>query len=123
VILLGVAVAGGLGAVARLVLDGLVRQRLTTYPAGTLLINLTGSLALGLLAGLGAAAVLPPSVQLVAGTGFLGGYTTFSAASVETVRLVRDRRVAAAVVHGLGMLVGSVGLAALGWWLGSLAAH
>jgi CrcB protein len=123
VIVLWVALAGGLGAVARLVLDGAVRQRVPGHPLGTVLVNLTGSLLLGLVAGLAAGAALSPSVQLVAGTGFLGGYTTFSAASVETVRLVRDGRWSAALLHGLGMLVGSVALAALGWGLGALATH
>ena len=122
-IVLWVALAGGLGAVARLVLDGAVRQRVPGHPWGTVLVNLTGSLLLGLVAGLGAGAALSPSAQLVAGTGFLGGYTTFSAASVETVRLVRDGRWSASLLHGLGMLVGSVALAALGWGLGALATH
>ncbi|HEY9477842.1 MAG TPA: CrcB family protein, partial [Microbacteriaceae bacterium] len=52
--------------------------------------------------------------------GFLGGYTTFSTASVETVRLLQDGRYPAAVINGLGMLVVSVLAAALGLWLGSL---
>jgi len=118
-----IALAGGLGAVARLVLDGAIQARLSTFPLGTLLVNLSGSFLLGLVVGLGAAAVLPEPVQVVVGTGFLGGYTTFSTASVETVRLLRDRRPEAAVAHGFGMLLGSVVLAALGWWLGSLAAR
>lgn len=121
-IVLWVALAGGLGAAARLVLDGAVRQRVPGYPLGTLLVNLTGSLLLGLVAGL-AGAALPPAVQLVAGTGFLGGYTTFSAAAVETVRLAQEDRWSAALLHGVGMLVGSVALAALGWGVGLLAAH
>jgi len=123
VIVLWVALAGGLGAAARLVLDGAVRQRVPGYPLGTLLVNLTGSLLLGLVAGLTAGAALPPAVQLVAGTGFLGGYTTFSTAGVETVRLAREGRWSAALLHGVGMLVGSVALAALGWAVGLLAAH
>lgn len=121
--LLAVALAGGLGAVARLVLDGVVRQRVRAYPLGTVLVNLTGCLLLGLATGLTAAALLPPSVQRVVGTGFLGGYTTFSTAAVETVRLVRERRLAAALLHGAGMLAAGVALAALGWALGTLGAH
>lgn len=122
-IVLWVALAGGLGAVARLVLDGAVRQRVPGYPLGTVLVNLTGSLLLGLVAGLAAGAALSPSAQLVVGTGFLGGCTTFSTASVETARLVREGRWSVALLHGLGMLLGSVVLAGLGWGLGTLAAH
>jgi len=116
--LLWLAVAGGLGAVARLVLDGAVRQRTGTALLGTVLINLSGSLLLGLLTGLAVASTLPEALRLVIGTGFLGGYTPFSTASVETVRLARQRRWATAAAHGLGVLVGAVLLAGAGLWLG-----
>lgn len=118
VILLAVMVAGGLGAAARLFLDGAVRDRTEVSGLGTVLVNLSGSLLLGLVAGLAAASVLPPPVRLVVGTGFLGGYTTFSTASVETVRLLQQRRWAAATLLGLGMLLAAVALAGVGMWLG-----
>ena len=114
-----VALAGGLGAVARLVLDGWATSRTGgRYPAGTLLVNVTGSLLLGLVTGLAAGALLPPRWALVLGTGFLGGYTTFSTASFETVRLLQERRWLAAALHGVGMVVLSVLVAAAGLWLG-----
>jgi CrcB protein len=120
--LLLIAGAGGLGAVARLVVDGLIRSAVRTgYPVGTTVINLSGSLLLGLLTGLVVGGTAPESWRLVAGTGFLGGYTTFSTASVETVRLLQDRSWWAAVVNGLGMLVGGALLAALGLLLGLAA--
>jgi CrcB protein len=116
------ALAGGLGAVARFVLDGTVTAaRSWRYPAGTTVINLTGSFLLGLLAGLAAGAVLPGSAYLVLGTGFLGGYTTFSTAAYETVRLAEQRRWAAALAHGLGQVVLATALAALGYLVGSSA--
>lgn len=115
-----VALAGGLGAVARFVLDGLIRRRTSgAFPAGTLIINLTGSLLLGLLAGL-VTGGLSEQLQTVLGTGFLGGYTTFSSASVETVRLLQERRFRAAVGYGLGMVVLATALALGGFGLGSL---
>lgn len=117
------ALAGGLGAVARLVLDTtLARRTGAGYPVGTLVINVSGSLLLGLVTGLGAGALLPTPWVMVVGSGFLGGYTTFSAAAVETVRLAAERRHAAAVGHGLGMLALAVLAAALGLGLGVLAA-
>jgi CrcB protein len=116
------AVAGGIGAAARLVLDGLVRSRIqTAFPAGTALINVSGSLLLGFLTGLTLAHALPEEWHLILGTGFLGGYTTFSTASYETVRLLQARRYRAGVANGLGTLLGAVLAAALGLWLGSLA--
>ena len=116
-----VSVAGGLGAAARLVLDGLIGGRLRlAYPIGTTVINVTGSLLLGLITGLAIHHGMPAQWHLILGSGFLGGYTTFSTASVETVRLLQDGRYPAAVINGLGMLVVSVLAAALGLWLGSL---
>ena len=115
------SLAGGVGAAARLVLDGLVRSRVrAAYPVGTALINLTGSLLLGFITGLAIGHVLPEQWRLILGTGFLGGYTTFSTASFETMRLIQARRRRAALANGLGMLVGAVLAAGLGLWLGSL---
>ena len=114
------ALAGGLGAVARFVLDGaLASARAWRYPVGTTVINLTGSFLLGLLAGLAAGRLLPGSALLVLGTGFLGGYTTFSTAAYETVRLVEQRRWGPALAHGLGQVVVATTLAALGYLAGS----
>jgi CrcB protein len=115
-----IAVAGGLGAVARFMLDGFIRARVpSSYPVGTILINVSGSLLLGLVLGATAGRLLPETLQLVVGTGFLGGYTTFSTAAVETVVLAQRRRWAAAVFNGLGMLVLAAAAAGLGWWIGA----
>lgn len=121
-VFLALACAGGVGAACRFMLDGLIKARVrTSYPLGTTVINVTGSLLLGFVTGLALAHVLSEPWHLVAGTGFLGGYTTFSTASFETVRLLQDRRYAAALANGLGMLVASVAAAALGLWLGTIA--
>jgi CrcB protein len=118
---LALAVAGGLGAAARLVLDGLVRSRIESgFPVGTALVNVTGSLLLGFVTGLALTKVLPAEWHAILGTGFLGGYTTFSTASFETVRLIQNRRPGAALASSLGMLVGCAAAAALGLWAGSL---
>lgn len=114
------ALAGGLGAVARYTLDGVIRaQAVGAAPWGTMTINLSGSLVSGLLTGLAASSVLPGPWLAVVGTGFLGGYTTFSTASVETVRIFQERRWLPGIGVGLGTLVAAVGLAGLGLWLGS----
>ena len=118
-IVLWVALAGGVGAVARFVLDGLVRSRVAgSFPVGTVLVNVTGSFVLGFVTGLTLAHVVPEELRLVVGTGFCGGYTTFSTASFETVRLVEQRRMGLALLNGAGTLVVTVGVAALGLWLG-----
>ncbi|MGN6762048.1 MAG: fluoride efflux transporter CrcB [Leifsonia sp.] len=120
-LVLAVAAAGGVGAVARLVLDGFLRARVRiAYPLGTTVINVTGSFLLGLVTGLALAHGLPAEWRAVLGTGFLGGYTTFSTASYETVRLAQQRRYRAAFVNGVGMLVLALAAAGLGLWLGEL---
>jgi len=119
---IAVALAGGLGAAARFVLDGVVRARTAsrmTFPVGTFVINATGSLLLGLVVGLTSAQILPETLQAVVGAGFLGGYTTFSTASFETVRLLQERRLGAAAVNSFGMLAVCVLLATAGLLLGS----
>lgn len=116
-----VALAGGVGAAARLALDGLVSARTDgSVPWGTVTVNLTGSFVLGLVTGLAGRHVLPGDVATVLGAGFLGGYTTFSTASLETVRLLQEGRTTAGVLAGAGTLVTTVALAGLGLWLGSL---
>ncbi|KRC46741.1 chromosome condensation protein CrcB [Leifsonia sp. Root227] len=120
-LVLGVAVAGGLGAVARLVLDGVLRSRIVvSFPLGTTVINVTGSFLLGLVTGLAIANGLPAEWRAVIGTGFLGGYTTFSTASYETVRLAQQRRYRAAAFNAFGMMLLALAAAGLGLWLGSL---
>ncbi|MBG6213917.1 MAG: fluoride efflux transporter CrcB [Cryobacterium sp.] len=118
-LVLTIAVAGGVGAAARLYLDGLVRSRLGgAFPFGTTIINVSGSLLLGLVTGLALNHLLAPEWGLVLGVGLLGGYTTFSTASFETVRLAQAHRYLAALANGMGMLGASVAAAALGLWVG-----
>ncbi|MBL3700218.1 chromosome condensation protein CrcB [Leucobacter luti] len=107
----GIAVAGGLGAAARFAVDRSVPERIRArFPIGIVIVNLTGSFALGLLAG----AALDDPIGGVLATGFLGGYTTFSTASLDTLRLLRARRFGAALLHGPGVLCASVALAVAG---------
>jgi CrcB protein len=108
------SVAGGVGAVLRFVVDGLARRLLgTRLPWGTAIINVTGSFVLGLLTGL-VTVGMPKELLLVLGTGLLGGYTTFSTASVEAIRLVQQRRLGASLLSAAGGLVLSVAAALLG---------
>ena len=83
--------AGGGGAVARFLLDRAVVDRTRgVFPWGTLVINVTGSLLLGLITGLALHHGLSKSAKIVLGTGFCGAYTTFSTFSFETVRLIEE---------------------------------
>jgi len=120
---LAAAGAGGLGAATRFFVDGVVRARIrSSFPVGVMTINVSGSFLLGLLTGLALSHLVSSEWLLVLGTGFLGGYTTFSTASFETVRLLQTGRYRAALTNGFGMLVACVGLATLGLWLGTVVA-
>lgn len=116
---LAVCVAGGIGAALRFIVDGAVRHRTPpNFPYATMIINITGSLVLGLLTGLVLGQLVSHHWQLIIGTGMMGGYTTFSTASVETVRLVEEGRWRAGLINGLGMLVLCTAAAAGGFALG-----
>jgi CrcB protein len=86
-VLIAAGLVGGAGAVARFLVDGAVAQRLGQgFPYGTLVVNLTGSFALGVLVG----AVVAPDALRIAGSGFVGAYTTFSTWAFESHRLAED---------------------------------
>lgn len=117
--LLLVAVAGGLGAAARFLLDTLVaRHNRSSTPLGTVVVNGTACFLLGLLTGWGVTHHGSGDVVAVLGVGFLGGYSTFSTASVEAARLLLAGRGAVALVHALGMLVLCLAAAVAGIALG-----
>ena len=128
-VVLALCLAGGLGAVARVVVDGEVRTRLGgRLPWGTAVVNVLGSLLIGLVVGLlggpappapgaaGASEVLLPVLV----TGFCGGFTTFGTAVVEVLRLGEERRYRAAAAAAAATVVVSTAAAALGLGLGRL---
>jgi len=110
-----VALAGGTGAIARYLVDGWIQERAdSVFPFGTFTINVTGSLLLGVLAGLVIAHGLDADVKLVAGTGFLGGYTTFSTYAYETFRLAEDGSRGIAMINALGSIAAGLAAATFG---------
>ncbi|HEU4658456.1 MAG TPA: fluoride efflux transporter CrcB [Capillimicrobium sp.] len=115
----GAAVLGALGALARFHVDAAVSARLATrFPLGTFVVNLSGSFALGVLVGLEPG----DDVLFVLGTGFTGGYTTFSTWMVESARLGETGELPALVANlGLSMLLG-LGIAAAGFHVGQAIA-
>ena len=116
---LGVVIGGGLGALARYQVGGLVasRQR-TSFPYGTLVVNVVGSLALGLLVGLVASGRLATDWLTWAGVGFCGGLTTFSTFSYETLQLSEQGAYGLAARNILFSFGASIGAAALGYLAG-----
>jgi len=111
----GVAFFGAIGAVTRYRVDSAVSARLPSdFPIGTLIVNLTGSFALGVLVG----AAVPDRVAFLLGTGFMGGYTTFSTWMVESVRLGEIGEVALLLRNLWLSLLAGFGVAAAGFYVG-----
>lgn len=115
---LAIGAGGALGAVARHAVNHLVHQRQlsATFPTGIFLINIAGSFAIGLLAGLlaGNRVDLSPTLRAFVVVGFLGGFTTFSAFSLDTLALARTGHAGQAVLN----VAGQVGLSLAGVWAG-----
>lgn len=106
------------GAPCRWLLDRAVQARHDSlFPWGTLLINVVGSLALGVLLGAGASRQL----VLLLGTGFCGGFTTFSTFGYETVRLADEGSGLMGLLNVAASLGAGLAAAYCGWYLGGLA--
>jgi CrcB protein len=121
VILLGLAAAGAVGAVLRYTVDQLIQRRTRSdFPAGILIVNVSGSLVLGLLVGSSLHHGVSPYWVTVAGTGLIGAYTTFSTFTFDTNALLERRRWRPATVNVVVSLGAGLGAAALGLALGSL---
>jgi len=115
---------GAIGGLARYGLAGVVQRRtIGDFPAGTLVVNLTGALAAGFVIGLVASRGFDDSATSWLTTGFLGGFTTFSTWMVETNLALAEGGslgIRRAVTNVVVPLVTGVALAYLGYWLGSM---
>jgi fluoride exporter len=114
-------VAGAAGAVARHVLGTALNDRLSgRFPWGTLVVNISGSFLFGVVTGLALDHGLAREPRIVLGTGFCGAYTTLSTFTYETIRLVEDGAVRAAVRNVAGTAVAAVVAAGAGLGLAGL---
>jgi CrcB protein len=118
---LWIAIGGALGSMARYWFSGVVSRHFgrlgETFPLGTLLVNISGSFAIGLLAAFadpGGRRFIGPNGRLFLMYGICGGYTTFSSFSLQTLELIRDGDWFKATIN----TVASVALCLAGVWLG-----
>ena len=110
-----VAVGGAIGAVARYLLGLWIATRVgPDFPWGTFAINLTGAFLIGVVLGLTTAGVISPELRLLLAVGVLGGYTTFSTFSYETLELLLDGNMLAFLLNAAGQLGGGLLAVALG---------
>jgi CrcB protein len=108
---IGVGLVGGVGALARFALDALVSERLGSgFPWGTLAVNVSGAFVLGVLAG----TALHGDALVLAGTGALGSYTTFSTWMLESQRLGEDGQSRLLLLNMTLSLAAGLGAVALG---------
>jgi CrcB protein len=119
---LWVAIGGALGSVGRFWINGLIIEKSSaTFPWGTLVVNVTGSLIIGIIAALAVPEGRMDSQSRQFATQFLmigicGGYTTFSSFSLQTLNLLRERE----WLYAGGNVVLSVVLCMVAVWLGWL---
>jgi CrcB protein len=115
-----VALGGALGSVARVWLSALVfRFAGPSFPWGTLLINVAGSALIGWFAmrtGPAGALDVSENMRVFVIAGLCGGFTTFSAFSLQTLELLQ----AGALARAASYVLGSVALCLLGVWLGAM---
>jgi CrcB protein len=119
-----VAAGGALGSVARFWLTGAMTA-LTgpRFPWGTLLINVVGSFVIGLVAGFTLTPVrvaMHPDIRIFLMTGVCGGFTTFSAFSLQTLELLQNGEVVPAAGYAIGSVMLCVAATYCGWLLGRL---
>jgi CrcB protein len=112
-----VGAGGFLGAVSRWLLSLVVQPRGTVFPVATLTVNIVGCLCIGLVFGLFDRGGLSHEWRVFLATGFLGGFTTFSAFSNETFMLLRDGHLAVALLYVAASVVAGLLATWLGWQL------
>jgi fluoride exporter len=116
-LVVGIGLIGGVGAIARFLLDGAVSRRVDgAFPYGTFAVNLLGAFLLGLLVG----AAVEQNAYKLAGTGLLGAFTTFSTWAFESHRLGEDRELDIGVVNFAVSLALGLAAAAAGRKLGAV---
>ena len=111
-----VIVGGALGSLARYMVSTSVAARLSGFPYGTLAVNLIGGLLMGALAGLLLRASAGENARLFFGVGILGGFTTFSAFSLDCWKLIETGQYGLCFVYMAVSVLGALAALMLGLW-------
>jgi fluoride exporter len=115
--ILYIAFGGAIGAVGRHLIASFFNSSKTGFPTGTFLVNLLGSLLIGLLMGFFAKANISDNIKLFLIIGILGGFTTFSSFAYESIDLLRNGEIKIALLYILGTNVFGILLAVGGFYL------
>lgn len=116
-----VGIFGAVGVMSRYLIDGIFAQRFTIFfPISTFAINCVGSFLIGILYALSLErALISQDLVVALGVGLLGGFTTFSAFSIQSLQLMQNRQYGTAVIYFIGSPLLGVIFAFLGSYLGS----
>lgn len=112
--ILFVGAGGAIGSMLRYVLAGAVQRTATGFPIGTMAVNVVGCILIGILSERFAEANLDPIYRTAILVGVLGGFTTFSTFSLDTVKLAEDRQLGLVLINVLG----TVTLCLVACWMG-----
>jgi CrcB protein len=114
---LWICLGGAAGTGARYLLSGwLLRALGTAFPYGTFAVNVLGSFLVAVLMYLGIdASMISPTARLALTTGFMGGFTTFSTFSYETLKYLQEEAWGMAAWNAIATVLGSLGACLLGW--------
>ncbi len=117
-----VFIGGGLGAVSRYLVTTALAGKLGNFPLGTLTANFFGSLLMGLVLGILASRVHfgAEQIRLFIAVGFLGGFTTFSSFSAETLALIQNGQIFSAILNVIISVVAGLAACAVGLNLGRI---
>jgi fluoride exporter len=114
--LIPVMAGGALGAALRFLTSSALPMR-GGWPWGTLAVNLIGGFAMGMLAASLLRGSATESMRLFVGVGILGGFTTFSAFSLESWHMIVRGQFGMALVYGLTSVIGSIAMLGAGFWI------
>ena len=115
---LAVGVGGGIGALARYYIAGWIQAAGSAFPWGIFVVNITGGLLMGIIVEASALKLnLSPELRTFLTVGILGGYTTFSTFSLDSVLLLQKGEYAQAAVYMVGSVVLSILALLAGLWL------
>ena len=115
---LAVGVGGGLGALARYYIAGMIQSATRAFPWGIFVVNISGGLLMGLIVEASALKLnLPPDLRAFLTVGILGGYTTFSTFSLDSALLLQKGAYLQAAAYMIGSVVLSVLAMLAGLWL------
>ena len=116
-ILLAIGLGSGIGGILRYLVSLMMTSKSSGFPLGTLTVNIIGSLLIGIVYGYAAKGLLPDEWKLFLAVGILGGFTTFSSFSYETVNMIRNQQMMYALIYVTLSVLAGIAATGIGLWM------